>query len=106
MHWRDQSKTYQIDVLQQVWKRLKIAEWQIINELADASGLPFEKIEGLLYQNPQAKNFKLAVRGAGYHDMDLFEAVDVDLSKQVIMLFEEGFAWSEIESDMVTVMDN
>ena len=38
--------------------------------------------------------------------MDLFEEVDADLSKQVIMLFEKGFAWSEIESDVMSVMDH
>ena len=106
MQFSDQSETYQINVLQQAWKRLKTAEWQIIHELADVSGLPFEKIESLLYQNPKATNFATAVRIAGCQAMDLFEEVDADLSKQVIMLFEKGFAWSEIESDVMSVMDH
>jgi len=40
---------HQVVVLQQVWKRLKDAELQTINQIMDATGLSFNSVCELLY---------------------------------------------------------
>jgi hypothetical protein len=55
--FQGKSAIEQVVSLQQVWKRLNVSEWQIINEIADATGATFEQVDQLLYQHPTLPDF-------------------------------------------------
>jgi hypothetical protein len=49
MQFKEKTTTHQVAVLQQVWKRIKIAELQTINQIVDATGLSFNSVCEVLY---------------------------------------------------------
>jgi DNA-binding MarR family transcriptional regulator len=97
MRFKEKSVTEQVVSLQQVWKRLKVSEWQIINEIADATGATFEQVEQLLYQHPTLPDFIETMQEEGFLNAGAINYSQADLSSNLLLLTKSGFAWGEVE---------
>ena len=106
MRFKEKSTTEQVVSLQQVWKRLKVSEWQIINEIADATGATFEQVDQLLYLHPTLPDFIETMQEEGFLNADAIDYLQADLSSNVLLLTKSGFAWGEVDDGPInTVME-
>jgi hypothetical protein len=102
MHCKVKSTTKQVNVLQQIWKRLKIAEWQIIDKIADATELPFDEADMLLHQYPNLPDFLEAIRRRGSFDREALKQSDLDLTDQILLLTQDSIAWGDMDENPVS----
>jgi hypothetical protein len=101
MRFKEKSATEQVVSLQQVWKRMKMSEWQIINEIADATGMTFEQVDHFLYRHPTLPDFIETLKEEGFLNADAVDYSQADLSSNVLLLTESGFAWGEMDDEPI-----
>lgn len=101
MRFQEQSTTRQLAVLQQVWKRLKIAEWQAISEIAELAEMPFDQADMLLHQQTKLSGFMETMRRNGCLDENVRDISEYEMTNQVLLLTTKGFAWGEMDEEPV-----
>lgn len=101
MWLQGQTVTHRIALFQQVWKRIKIAEWQAISEIADIAEMPFEDAEALLHQEPNLSGFMEAMRRMGCLDENVIDISKHEMTNQVLLMTSKGFAWGEMDEEPV-----
>lgn len=102
MQFKEKTTTHQVAVLQQVWKRLKIAELQTINQIVDATGLSFNSVCEVLYDYAELPDFIQLLQDKGCLDDVLFDASEMEMANQVLLLTKTGFAWGDMDDDPVS----
>lgn len=101
MQFKEKTTTHQAAVLQQVWKRLKIAELQTINQIVDATGLSFNTVCEVLYDYAELPDFIQLLQDKGCLDDVPFDASEMEMANQVLLLTKTGFAWGDLDEDPV-----
>lgn len=102
MQFKEKTTTHQLAVLQQVWKRLKVAEWQTINQIADATGLSFDQVDQSLHRYTKLPDFIDMLRDKGCLEDVAFDVNEMEMANQVLLLTKNGFAWGDMDEDPVS----
>lgn len=101
MRFQGQTVTHRLALLQQVWKRIRIAEWQAISEIADIAEMPFEDAEALLHQQTELPGFMDAMMRKGCLDEKVIDISKHEMTSQLLLLTSKGFAWGEMDEEPV-----
>ena len=101
MQFKEKTSTHQVAVLQQVWKRLKDAEVQTIHQIVDATGLPFDSVCEVLYDYAELPGFIQSLQDRGCLDDVPFDASEMEMGNQVLLLTKKGFAWGDFDEEPI-----
>jgi len=101
MQFNEKTTTHQVAVLQQVWKRLKNAEVQTINQIMDATGLQFDTVCEVLYDYAELPDFIQLLQDKGCLDDVPFDASEMEMGNQVLLLTKKGFAWGDFDEEPI-----
>ena len=101
MQFKEKTTTHQVAVLQQVWKRLKDAEVQTIHQIMDATGLQFDSVCEILYDYAELPDFIQLLQDRGCLDDVPFDASEMDMGNQVLLLTKKGFAWGDFDEEPI-----
>ncbi len=101
MRFQEQTVTHRLALLQQVWRRIKTAEWQTISEIADLAEIPFEEADDLLRQQPDLHRLMEAMMRKGCLDEKVIDISKYEMTGQVLLLTSKGFAWGEMDDEPV-----
>lgn len=101
MKFKEKTTTHQLAVLQQVWKRLKDAELQTINQIVDATGLSFNSVCEVLYDYAELPDFIQMLQDKGCLDDVPFDPSEMEMANQVLLLTKNGFAWGDFDEEPI-----